>query len=128
MEDLREGVLLEASFDTVTPNTPRDISSWVYDYAAFKVDFVDNRARAVPCYDPGYTFVEKLQTVSTKFRRQQENRGNPIDFMRHYYDVYSLLRRLEVQAFIGSDAYQAHKSRRFRGGDERDLTKTQRSS
>lgn len=43
--------------------------------------------------------------------------------MRHYYDVYSLLRRPEVQAFIGTDAYQAHKARRFRGGDERDLTK-----
>src|SRR5262249_37154891 len=121
VEDLREGVLLEAGFDTVTPNTPRDISSWIYDYAAPTVDVIDNRAKAVPCYDAGHTFVEKLQTVSTKFRRQQEKKGDPIDFMRHYYDVYSLLKRPEVQSFIGTDAYQVHKARRSRGGDERDL-------
>lgn len=23
------------------------------------------------CYDPDYTFVEKLQTIATKFRQQQ---------------------------------------------------------
>lgn len=45
--------------------------------------------------------------------------------MRHYYDVYSLLMRPEVQAFIGTDAYKDHKAKRFRGGDELDLTKNQ---
>jgi len=58
VEDLREGVLLEAGFDTVTPNTARDISSWAYEYAASKIYITDNRAKAVPCYDPCYTFVE----------------------------------------------------------------------
>ncbi len=58
VEDLREGVLLEAGFDTVTPNTAMDISSWAYDYAASKIEIIDNRAKAVPCYDPRYTFVE----------------------------------------------------------------------
>jgi hypothetical protein len=125
VEDLREGVLLEAGFDVVAPNTPQDISSWAYDHAASKMDIIDNRAKGVPCYDPRYTFVEKLQTVSTKFRRQQEKKNNPIDFMRHYYDVYSLLKRPEVQEFIGTDAYKEHKAKRFRGGDERDLTKNQ---
>jgi hypothetical protein len=125
VDDLREGVLLEAGFDTVTPNTPKDISSWAYDYAAAKIDIIDNRAKAVPCYDPRYTFVEKLQTVSTKFRKQQEKKGSPIDFMRHYYDVYGLLQRPEVQAFIGTDAYKEHKERRFPRADERDLTKNQ---
>jgi Nucleotidyl transferase AbiEii toxin, Type IV TA system len=125
VDDLREGVLLEAGFDTVTPNTPKDISSWAYDYAASKIEIIDNRAKAVPCYDLRYTFVEKLQTVSTKFRKQQEKKGSPIDFMRHYYDVYSLLQRPEVQAFIGTDAYKEHKERRFPRADERDLTKNQ---
>jgi hypothetical protein len=125
VEDLKEGVLLEAGFDTVTPNTAKDISSWAYDYAASKIDIIDNRAKAVPCYDPRYTFVEKLQTVSTKFRKQQETKGSPIDFMRHYYDVHSLLTRREVHEFIGTDAYKEHKAKRFRGGDERDLTKNQ---
>jgi hypothetical protein len=85
--------------------TPKDISSWAYDHAASKIDIIDNRAKAVPCYDPRYTFVEKLQTVSTKFRKQQEKKGSPIDFMRHYYDAYKLLQRPEVQQFIGTGAY-----------------------
>jgi hypothetical protein len=75
----------------------------------------------VACYDPGYTFVEKLQTISTKFRRQQEEKDRPIDFMRHYYDIYGLLQRAEVQAFIGTDAYKAHKARRFRQADNQNI-------
>jgi hypothetical protein len=117
MRGLREGVLLEVGFDTVAPNTPRDISSWAYDHAASKVDIVDNRAKAVPCYDAGYTFVEKLQTVSTKFRNQQAEASQPVEFMRHYYDIYKLLGEPEVQGFIGTEAYKAHKRARFRQGD-----------
>jgi hypothetical protein len=71
VDGLREGVLLEAGFAKVTPNEPKDISSWAYDYAADKVEIIDNRAKAVACYDPGYTLVEKLQTISTKYRKQQ---------------------------------------------------------
>jgi hypothetical protein len=103
---LKDGILLEAGFDDVTPNIPMDISSWAYDYAAGNVEIIDNRAKAVPCYDPGYTLVEKLQTISTKFRKQQETGEFPANFMRHYYDVYSLLQRPEVQAFIGTGAYK----------------------
>jgi Nucleotidyl transferase AbiEii toxin, Type IV TA system len=122
VDGLREGVLLEAGFDDVTPNSPKDISSWVYDHAAGrKAEIIDNRAKAVPCYDPGYTLVEKLQTISTKFRLQQANKDRPIDFMRHYYDVYGLLQRPEVQAFIGSDAYKAHKAKRFPRADNQDI-------
>jgi hypothetical protein len=96
VEGLREGVLLEAGFAKVTPNEPKDISSWAYDDAVSKVDIIDNRAKAVACYDPGYTLVEKLQTISTKYRRQQERGDMPVDFMRHYYDVYSLLQQPSV--------------------------------
>jgi hypothetical protein len=119
---LRSGVLLELGFDDVTPNAKKDISSWLYDYAADKVDIIDNRAKGVACYDPGCTFVEKLQTVSTKFRLQQARKDSPIDFMRHYYDVYALLQRPEVQAFIGTEAYTAHKAKRFRGGDNPNIS------
>ena len=105
---LREGVVLEAGFDTVAPNEPKEISSWLYDHAAGKVAIIDNRARGVPCYDPRYTFVEKLQTISTKYRRQQETGKSPVEFMRHYYDVYCLLDRSDVQAFIGTEPYKAH--------------------
>jgi len=125
LASLRPGVLLELGFDDVTPNAEKDISSWLYDHAADKVDIIDSRAKNVACYDPGYTFVEKLQTVSTKFRLQQANKDSPIDFMRHYYDVYSLLKRPEVQAFIGTEAYKAHKAKRFRGGDNRNIAENQ---
>jgi Nucleotidyl transferase AbiEii toxin, Type IV TA system len=125
MEGLRDGVLLEVGFDTVAPNVHKDISSWAYDYAAGKVVILDNRAKAVPCYNAGYTFVEKLQTISTKFRLQQATKDRPIDFMRHYYDVYGLLQRPEVRAFIGTEAYKAHKAKRFRGGDNPNIAQNE---
>jgi hypothetical protein len=121
MDGLRDGVLLEVGFDTVAPNAPKDISSWLYDYAMSRVDIIDNRAKAVLCYDPGYTFVEKLQTVSTKFRKQQAEGTDPVEFMRHYYDVYELLKRPEVQNFIGTPPYAAHKQARFRQGDNQNI-------
>ena len=122
---LKDGVLLEAGFDVVAPNTPKDISSSAYDHAASRVEIIDNRAKDVACYDPGYTFVEKLQTISTKFRRQQETGEFPANFMRHYYDAYSLLKRPEVQAFIGTEAYKAHKTRRFRQFDNPNIAENQ---
>jgi hypothetical protein len=125
IEDMKEGVLLEAGFDAVTPNEARDISSWAYDHAAGKVDIIDNRAKAVPCYDPRYTFVEKLQTISTKYRQQQEKKTFPVNFMRHYYDAYNLLQRPDMQAFIGTEEYKEHKKRRFRRGDNPDITENQ---
>ena len=117
LEDLMEGILLEVGFDDVTPNKARDISSWAYDNAAIIVQIKDNRAEGVPCYLPGYTLVEKLQTISTKYRKQQESGSFPMDLTRHYYDVSCLLQVEEVQAFIGTEEYQEHKKRRFRTAD-----------
>lgn len=114
---LKDGILLEVGFDDVTPNIAKDISSWAYDYAVENVELKDNRAKGVPCYHPGYTLVEKLQTISTKYRAQKKSGTFPINFMRHYYDVSCLLDEPEVQAFIGTPEYQAHKEKRFRAGD-----------
>lgn len=116
-EDLKEGILLEVGFDDVTPSIEKDISSWAHNYALGKVEIKDNRAVAVPCYHPGYTLVEKLQTVSTKYRKQQESGGFPENFMRHYYDIYCLLKDKSIQEFISSPNYIAHKKKRFRTGD-----------
>lgn len=110
----KEGVLLEAGFDDITPNHPVDISSWALDFALSRnMPVKDNKAYGVPCYDPGYTLVEKLQTIATKYRRQQENGGFPENFMRHYYDVSRLLLDKSVLEFLGTKEYQAHKERRF---------------
>lgn len=122
---VKEGILLEAGFDLTTPNRPCDISSWAFDRARASGvrGLEDNRAVGVPCYEPGYTFVEKLQTISTKYRKQQQSGELPQNFMRHYYDVYCLLNDKSVQAFIGTREYAAHKDARFRGDDEKKISK-----
>ncbi|MGB9152140.1 MAG: nucleotidyl transferase AbiEii/AbiGii toxin family protein [Alphaproteobacteria bacterium] len=111
----KEGVLLEVGFDDVIPNKPLDISSWALDFALAKnVDVIDNRALQIPCYDPGYTLVEKLQAIVTKYRQHQTSGDEfPPNFMRHYYDVFCLLQNDKVQAFIGTAEYNEHKKRRF---------------
>ncbi|HEY9091516.1 nucleotidyl transferase AbiEii/AbiGii toxin family protein [Parasphingorhabdus sp.] len=124
-DGVKSGILLEAGFDQVSPNRPCSISSWAYDkaVAAGLEDLTDNRAMDVACYEPGYTFVEKLQTISTKFRRHLEDGSMPNNFLRHYYDLYCLLDCAEVQAFIGTDEYFAHKKDRFPQADEIDIRK-----
>ncbi len=117
VDGLKDGILLEVGFDDVTPNIGKIITSWAYEYAEDKVEIVDNRAKNVACYHPGYTFVEKLQTISTKYRRQQEEGSFPVNFMRHYYDVYRLLEEPLVREFIGTEDYTKHKKKRFRAGD-----------
>ncbi|MBD3749854.1 MAG: nucleotidyl transferase AbiEii/AbiGii toxin family protein [Sphingobacteriales bacterium] len=118
VDGIKEGVLLEAGFDNVTPNTPITISSWAYDSALNNaVSILDNRAIDLHCYHPGYTLVEKLQTVATKFRKEQESGDEGVNFMRQYYDIASLLAHPEVQEFIGSDEYLAHKKKRFPTSD-----------
>lgn len=125
LQGIKAGVLLEVGFDDVTPNTPKTVSSWAFDFAKDKVDVLDNRALDVPCYHPGYTFVEKLQTISTKFRKQQEEKTFPVNFMRHYYDIYCLLSVSEVKEFIGTEEYQAHKNKRFPKVDNQILSENQ---
>lgn len=115
---LKDGVLLEVGFDDTAPNMPCTISSWALDAAlAAGLPVVDNRAVGISCYSPAYTFVEKLQTVSTKYRKQQETGAFAKNFLRHYYDLYCLLGDPQVQAFIGTPDYHAHKQRRFPKAD-----------
>jgi hypothetical protein len=40
-----------------------------------------------------------------------------LNFMRQYYDIYNLLGREDVQAFIATPEYQAHKEDRFPNPD-----------
>ena len=116
---LKDGILLELGFDDTAPNRPVTISSWALDFAFNRgVEVFDNRATNVPCYAPTHTFVEKLQTISTKYRRLAEAQKFPGNFLRHYYDVYCLLEMQEVQEFMNTPAYQARKQQRFRTGDE----------
>ena len=119
LKGLKEGILLELGFDDTAPNRPVTISSWALDFALGRErEVFDNRAVDVPCYAMTHTFVEKLQTISTKYRRLAEGEKFPSNFLRHYYDVYCLLEVQEVQDFFKQQAYQDRKVQRFRSGDE----------
>ncbi|MDD7886734.1 nucleotidyl transferase AbiEii/AbiGii toxin family protein [Flavivirga sp. 57AJ16] len=115
VDGVKEGILLEAGFDTVTPNTQISISSWAYDKAIKtpNIAITDNRAINITCYHAGYTFVEKLQTIATKYIQEQNGADPRPNLMRQYYDVYCLLAHKEVQDFIGTPAYHEHKKIRF---------------
>ncbi|MCX2865174.1 nucleotidyl transferase AbiEii/AbiGii toxin family protein [Paucibacter sp. PLA-PC-4] len=120
LSGVKDGILLELGFDDTAPNRSVTISSWALDTAMVRgVKVIDNRATAVPCYAPTHTFVEKLQTISTKYRRLADAQSFPANFLRHYYDVYCLLALKEVQDFMREPAYQERKAQRFRTGDER---------
>lgn len=123
MEGLKTEVLLEAGFAQTAPNEPRDFSSWAYD-EAIKAGLVitDNRALAIKCFTPDYTFVDKLQTITTRFRQHREGgdelKNRPREFMRHYYDLYRLLDLERVQKFIGTSKYEEYKAEKLRGADK----------
>ena len=123
---VKDGILLELGFDDTAPNRPVTISSWALDFAMDRnVPVFDNRAMDVPCYAPTHTFVEKLQTISTKYRRLAEAQAFPANFLRHYYDVYCLLGLQEVQDFMRESAYEERKAQRFRTGDEQVIAQNQ---
>lgn len=122
--NLKEGILLELGFDQTTPYETCDISSWAFEKTRdVNLPIIDNRAKKIPCYCPEYTLVEKLQTISTKYRLQQKNNSMPVNFLRHYYDVYKLLESKRVLRFIGSENYFKHKQKRFRTDDEHNICK-----
>ncbi len=115
VDGVKEGILLEAGFDTVTPNSKISISSWAFDKATKtpNITIIDNRAIDIVCYHPGYTFVEKLQTIATKYRQEQNGAEARPNLMRQYYDIYCLLAHKDVLDFIGTPAYHKHKEARF---------------
>ncbi|MCH1911858.1 nucleotidyl transferase AbiEii/AbiGii toxin family protein [Leptospira noguchii] len=126
-QGLKSGILLEVGFDRVEPYEDKTVTSWIVEYLRKRNqlgDYLDNRAIGVRCYRPEYTFVEKLQAISTKYRQLSEGKEVP-NFARHYYDVYKLLDSKEVQEFIGTDKYIRHKEERFGKNDEKNLAKNE---
>ncbi len=119
IEGIKEGILLEVGFDSIAPNMPKTISSWAFDKAIAKLGntIIDNRAIDILCYHPGYTFVEKLQAIATKYRKEQESGERNNNFMRQYYDVTALLNNPLVNSFIGTTEYHAHVIERFPKAD-----------
>lgn len=123
---LRQEVLLEAGFARTVPNEPRDFTSWALDKALeVKLAVADNRARAVKCFNPEYTFVDKLQTISRRFRQHRDRNDpkadRPREFLRHYFDLYKLLEVERVRKFIGTPEYEAYKTEKFRGADAQEF-------
>jgi hypothetical protein len=116
---LKDGILLEVGFDKTNPNRAVTISSWIVDFATTKaLKFTDNRGMEILCYNPEYTFVEKLQTVVNKYGQFRESGKLSPNFLRHYYDIHQLLDVQDVQKFIGTPGYLEHKRRRFKSLDQ----------
>ncbi|HWO30973.1 MAG TPA: nucleotidyl transferase AbiEii/AbiGii toxin family protein [Candidatus Acidoferrum sp.] len=115
---LKDGILLEVGFDQTTPNRTVTISAWVNQFAdARKLQYADNRALDIPCYNLEYTFVEKVQAVVRKYGQFKLAGKVPTNFLRHYYDIHQLLDVETVQRFIGTPEYLAHKKKRFKSLD-----------
>src|SRR5690606_33677148 len=114
-DGVKDGILLEAGFDTVTPNISLSISSWAFEKATSipGLSFINNQAVGISCYHPGYTFVEKLQTIATKYRQEVNGGEARSNLMRQYYDIYCLLQNQAVLDFIGTKEYFGHKKIRF---------------
>lgn len=124
IQGLKDGILLEVGFDQTTPNTAVTISSWVVQFGEErKLQYKDNRALEIPCYNPEYTFVEKVQAVVRKYGQFKTSGKVPTNFLRHYYDIHQLLDVEAVQNFIGTSAYLEHKKKRFKSLDQ-DVTKS----
>ena len=118
IQGLKDGILLEVGFDQTTPNTAVTISSWVLQFAENKkLQYSDNRALEIACYNPEYTFVEKVQAVVRKYGQFKETGKTPANFLRHYYDIHQLLDLEAVQKFIGTPEYLEHKKKRFKSLD-----------
>lgn len=113
LPDIKEGILLELGFDKTTPNVKKDISSWIFDKADLKT-IKDNRAKGIVCYKPEYTFVEKLDAIIRKYNRYQDSGKISENFIRHYYDLHCLLDQIDIQNFIGTEAYHTHKKERLK--------------
>lgn len=118
---LKPEVLLEVGFARTAPHEPRDIGSWALERAIeARLKVVENRAWEVPCFNPEYTFVDKLQTICKKFRQyrdRHEERDRPRQFLRHYYDLFMLLELDRVKTFLGTSDYQTYKVEKIRGKD-----------
>ena len=118
IQGLKDGILLEVGFDQTTPNTAVTISSWVLQFAENKkLQYRDNRALEIACYNPEYTFVEKIQAVVRKYGQFKETGKTLANFLRHYYDIHQLLDLEAVQKFIGTPEYLEHKKKRFKSLD-----------
>lgn len=121
LDGLRPEVLLEAGFTKTAPNEPRDFSSWALEKAlTVGLPIADNRAHGVLCFNPEYTFVDKLQTISRRFRQHKargSERDRPREFLRHYYDLFMLLGDKRVRDFIGTPDYEKYKAEKIKGED-----------
>jgi hypothetical protein len=121
MPELKPEVLLEVGFARTAPNEPRDFGSWALSRALeVELDVVDNRAKAIKCFNPEYTFVDKLQTICRRFRQHRERNSEndrPRQFLRHYYDLYRLLELERVNSFVGTPEYENYKQEKLRGKD-----------
>lgn len=118
IEGVKPGVLLEVGFEATAPNEAKDCTSWALEKASTSgLEHFDNRASEIKCFNPEYTFVDKLQTICRYFRQFSDEGRQPRMFLRHYYDLYRLLDLDRVNGFIGTPEYESYKTYKLKGKD-----------
>lgn len=126
---VKSGILLELGFSQTIPNEKRSISSWALKealaVAGLKDVIFDNEAKGIKCYHPGYTLIEKMEGICRKYRQFKEKHEMPPNFLRHYYDIYSLVNDPEVTAFIGRSEYRKYKAKIFSDKYEQNISKNE---
>ncbi len=83
-------VLLEVGEARVRPFLNRPLSSFVHDYlqeVGHLKDYDDNRPASVRCIHPMVTLIEKLDAISSRFKREKD----ASDFVRHYEDAAHII-------------------------------------
>jgi hypothetical protein len=118
---IKEGILLEVGFAKTTPSITKNISSWVFDkgHEVLGDTITSNKANCVQCYDYRYTFVEKLHSIVRRFNQYKKSDSPDFkNFLRHFYDIYSLLDQPEIQDFLKTETYQEYKNECFGNQDQ----------
>ena len=101
-----------ASSDGSEPSVT--ISSWIVQFAEIKkLQYADSRAPGIPCYNPEYTFVEKVQAVVRKYG-EFKGTGKSQPISSDTTTINQLLDVDAVQKFIGTAEYLEHKRKRFK--------------
>ena len=97
---LKRGVLLEVGFEHVSPIKKITFKSWAYDAAIDGgLNVYKNCAVDVWCYNPEYTLVEKIDAVTKKYWQYKNQGKDPINYIRHYYDIHCLLNDEAIYKF-----------------------------
>ena len=100
-------VLLEVGEARVRPFLDRPLSSFVHDFlqgTGRLKDYEDNRPASVRCIHPMVTLIEKLDAISSRFKRGRD----ASEFIRHYEDAAHIIQEASRLPVLTGYEGQSH--------------------